>query len=95
MTRPNGMTCVVATGEFWRDMPEALQQQRLEQMLSARNNARRYARVWEALAHARELSRERPDCIELRTRQYKQADSGCTVEVDVRYRWHDRQPCIK
>ena len=25
MTRPNGMTCVVATGEFWRDMPEALQ----------------------------------------------------------------------
>lgn len=68
--------------EITPDMPEAEQAQQLEQMLSSRNNARRYARIWEALAEARKQSRQRPDRIELRTRTYQQPDSKCTAEVE-------------
>ncbi len=68
--------------EIAPDMSDAEQAQQLEQMLSSRNNARRYARVWEALAQAREQSRQRPDRIELRHRTYRQADSNCTAEIE-------------
>ena len=68
--------------EIAPDMPEATQEQRVEQMLASRNHAHRYARVWEALAQAREQGRQRPDRIELRTRTYQQAESKCTAEVE-------------
>jgi hypothetical protein len=64
------------------DMPDAEQARQLEQALASRNNAHRYASIWEALAQARAQSRQMPDRIELRTRTYQQVDSGSTAEVE-------------
>ncbi|WP_132247250.1 DEAD/DEAH box helicase family protein [Primorskyibacter sedentarius] len=48
---------------------------------ACKSNAHRYARIWEALADARDLGRVTPDRISLRLRRYM-ADNGDTTEVE-------------
>jgi len=71
-----------APPEIAPDMQESIQEERIEQLLASCNNAHRYAQIWEAIAQAREQSRQRPDRIALRIRTYQHPESKCTAEVE-------------